>query len=284
MVVGRDRDALAAVVLRFEGVMEPVDVRVDRVAVPDERQLREEPVVHRRDGVELAPGYVIPGTPVLELGIAIRQGRADGPEIRPRRGRAGLRCHQRQHRLRPLVLAGVEDRVGDVGERLLPGDRLELAFAALAHALERLRHAVRPCVYVSPASALLAAHRVHIGDALLDDGQRPALFLSDDLAVLDVDTERAATRIAVHRVATPDDLFPLPPVAILIGPWGPIHPIIRVRYHISLRFDAPIQGARLARFEYQERRFRLQSGRWRLIVSGFPPPTRAPSPPGAGPV
>ena len=46
-VVGRDRDDLAAVVARLGDVVIPVDVGVDGVRVPDQRQLGQEPVVHR---------------------------------------------------------------------------------------------------------------------------------------------------------------------------------------------------------------------------------------------
>ena len=63
-------------------------------------------------------------------------------------------------------------RVGDVGERLVPGDAFELALAALADALQRMRHAVRRVVAVAPARALLAAHRVHVGNAGLDRRRR----------------------------------------------------------------------------------------------------------------
>ena len=76
-VVGRDRDDLAAVVARLGDVVVPVDVRVDGVGVPDERQLGEEPVVHRATGIEQAPGQVTAGAEVLELGVAVGRRRAE---------------------------------------------------------------------------------------------------------------------------------------------------------------------------------------------------------------
>src|SRR3989304_5112103 len=137
------------------------------------------------------------------------RGGADGIEEGARGSGAGLRRHQGDDRLRPLVLDGVQHGVRDVSERLIPGYRHELPFAAFADPLQGLSDALRRVVDVAPAGAFLAAHRVHVRDAGLDDAQRPRLFLADDLAVADVYAERATAGGAVHRVAGPRDTVPL---------------------------------------------------------------------------
>ena len=103
-------------------------------------------------------------------------------------------------------------------QRLVPGDRLELSLAPLADPLERLGHAVGRVVAVAPAGALLAAHRVHVGDSGLGRGPQGRLLLADDLVVLGVDAEGTAARVAVHRVAAPGHLVPGPLLAIPIRP------------------------------------------------------------------
>ncbi len=81
-----------------------------------------------------------------------------------------------------------------------------------------MQNTVLRVVDVAPGRALLAAHGVHVRYALLDDGKLAALLLADDLAVADVDAERAAAGVAVDGVAAPAHLVPLPLVAISVGP------------------------------------------------------------------
>src|SRR3990172_9544593 len=70
-VVGRDGDDLAAAVAGLGDEVIPGDGGVDGVVVPDDDQLRVEPVVGGGNGVELAPGEVESGAPVLELGVPV---------------------------------------------------------------------------------------------------------------------------------------------------------------------------------------------------------------------
>ncbi len=217
-VVRRHRHHLAAVVTGLGQVVVPLDVGVDRVGVPDQRQIGQEPVVHGGDGVVEPPGQVPAGAEVLELRIAVGGRRPEHVgELTGRKG-THLGCQQREDRFRAVVLDGIEDGVGDVGERLVPGDLLELALAALADPLEGLGDAVRRVVAVAPAGPLLAAHRVHVRDPGLDRGVDARLLLADDLPVLGVDAEGTATRVAVHLVTTPGHGVPGPPAAIPIGP------------------------------------------------------------------
>ena len=216
--VGRDGDDLAAVVPRLGEVVVHRDVGVDGVRMPDQGQLGEEPVVHRRDRIEDAPGQVEAGAEVVELGAAVGDHGAQRVREDARRRRPHLGRHRDDDRLRPLLLDGVEHRVGDLGERHVPRDRLELALAALAHAPERPRDAIGSVEQLRPARALLATHRVHVGDARLDLRQRAGLLLARDLAVLHVGVKRAAGGVAVDVVAAPRDAVPLPLASIRLGP------------------------------------------------------------------
>jgi len=85
---------------------------------------------------------VVAGAEVLELGVAVGHGRVEVPRELPSRLRADLRREWRDDRLGSLVLDGIEHLVCDVVEGLVPGDLLELALAALAHALERRGHPI----------------------------------------------------------------------------------------------------------------------------------------------
>src|SRR3990172_9412497 len=89
-------------------VVVPVDVGVDRVRVPDEGELGEEPVVHRGGRIVEPPGDVPAGAEVLELGVAVGHGRAEEERELPRREGPGLGREERQDRLRALLLDGVE--------------------------------------------------------------------------------------------------------------------------------------------------------------------------------
>jgi hypothetical protein len=123
-------------------VVVPVDVGVHRVGVPDERQVGEEPVVHRRRRVEQTESDVEARAEILELGVAVGDRRSEGIGKHARRAGADLRGHQGDDRLRALLLDGVEDAVGDFGQRLVPADRFELALSTFADTLQRLRDAI----------------------------------------------------------------------------------------------------------------------------------------------
>jgi hypothetical protein len=248
-VVGGDRHDLAAVVPRLGDVVIPLDVGVDRVGVPDQRQVRQEPVVHAGGRIEEPPGQVPAGAEVLELRVAVGRRQAQMGTQQPRGRGPDLRCQQREDRLRTLLLDGVEHGVGDVGERRVPGDGLELALAALSHALERLGDAVGGVEAMAPAGALLATHRVVVGDARLDRRGEPRLLLAHYLPVLREDAKRAASRVAVHGVAAPAHAVPGPPLAVPIRPVA-LHPpnaATRRRHRCPLPAVRAFRGARRSR-------------------------------------
>ncbi len=217
-VVRGDRHYLAAVVSGLGHEVVPLDVGVDRVRVPDQRQLRQEPVVHARGRVVETPGDVPARTEVLELRVAIGGRRPQCKGVVTGGPRPDLGCERGDDRFHALVLDGVEHGVGDVAQRLVPGHRFELSLAPLTDPLEGLGHAVGGVVAVAPAGALLAPHRVQVGHSGL--GRRPQgrLLLADDLVALGVDAEGTAARVAVHRVAAEGHLVPGPLLAIPIRP------------------------------------------------------------------
>ena len=115
------------------------------------------------------------------------------------------------------IVDGLQPR-GDLIQRLVPGDALELALAALADALQRMGDPVRRIVAMAPAGSLLAAHRIHVGNARLDRGEAAGLLLAHDAAVLHVDPPRAAARVAVDGMASPRHRVPGPALAVGVCP------------------------------------------------------------------
>jgi hypothetical protein len=217
--VRRDGDDVAAVVARLLDEVIPGDVRVDRVRVPDQDQLALEEIVHARRRVELAEGGVDAGAEVIDLGLEVRhlEPQLGGEEV-PHdlldpalTGRSDV-----VEGGRTLVLDGVEDGVGDLGERLVPGDAFPLALAALSGPLQRVEDSLFVVVLLAPGSSLLAAHRVQVGDARLDGGEGAGLLLAHDLPVARVHAPGAAAGVAIHRVAAPRHAVPLPALAVLV--------------------------------------------------------------------
>ena len=141
-VVRGDRHDLAAVVSGLGQEVVPVDVGVDRVRVPDQRQVRQKPVVHARGRVVETPGDVPTRAEVLELRVAVGGRRSQQIGVLAGRSRPDLGRQRGDDRLHALVLDGVEHGVGDLGQRLVPGHRLELSLAPLTDPLEGLGHAV----------------------------------------------------------------------------------------------------------------------------------------------
>ena len=117
--------------------------------------------------------------------------------------------------------------LGDDVDGLVPADALELAAAALAHALERVVEAVGvvdPLAHGATAQAgaqLVVAERVVAGGVRLDPG---------DLVVLHVQAQGAAA-VAVDRAVAPDDL--LLAVRLNAGCGGRVLRICRLAHHIA---------------------------------------------------
>jgi hypothetical protein len=200
----------------------PGDAGVDGVVVPDEGELRVEPVVDAGDGVELAEGQVDAGAEVVDLGLDI------GVEGAQRVHQAAV--HQAGQEpavggsadvddgLGAFLFDGVQHVIGDTREGVVPGDALPLALASLAGALQGVEDALGGVEELAPGGAFVAAHGVHVGDALLRGLVEAGLFLAPDHAVLDVDAERAVSGVAVDAMGAEGDLVPGPLLAPEVFP------------------------------------------------------------------
>jgi len=116
-----------------------------------------------------------------------------------------------------LVLDGVDDLLGDLGERLVPGDPLPLPLAALAGPTERVRDALVGVHVVAETRSLLTAPRVRIRERLVESGVVAGLLLAPHLPIPRVHLPRAAARAvdAVRRAGLP---VPVPLLAVEVLP------------------------------------------------------------------
>jgi hypothetical protein len=114
---------------------------------------------------------------------------------------------------------GVEDGVGDLGERLVPAHALPLSLAALPHALQREAHPLAAREDVVEAAALLTALRIVVGVVGVGGFGAGRLLLAPDDAIPRVDPEGAAAGETLIGVGSPADLIPAPlvPVDVLPG-------------------------------------------------------------------
>jgi hypothetical protein len=218
--VGSEDHDLRPVVAGLGDVVIGGGHRVDRVALEDQEELRVEPVVEARADVELAERQVDAGAEVVDLGVHVGVDAAEHVEQArepddPPRSRLGAR--EVHDRLRARLLDGVEHGVGDVGDRIVPADLLPAPLAPLPDAAEGMEDAVLPVERLAPAGTLLAAHRVGVGNATLDDPDVPGRLLAHHLPVPDVDAHGAVAGIAVHAVRSAVDGIPAPlvPIALL---------------------------------------------------------------------
>ena len=113
------------------------------------------------------------------------------------------------HGLGADLLDGVEDGVGDLGQRLVPGDALPAPLAALTDAAQRVLEPVRGLHLQAPGQTLLADHRIHVGDAGLDLLAHARGLLPHHLAILHQHVDRAVAGDAVDAVGPEVRLVPL---------------------------------------------------------------------------
>ncbi len=219
--VRRYADHLSALVAGFCYEVVPRDRRVDGVTVPDEDEFRLEPVVHTGDRVVLAKGDEQPRREVVDLALDVGVEAAELSDERPQGDaahQAAVGCTVVDDGLRAVALDSVDDGVGDLAERPVPGDPLPLALAALARPLQGVEDAVFGVQHLAPHGALLAPHGVHVGHALLHRGVCAGLFLAPDQSVLDVDPEGAVAGVAGNTVAAPEHVVPTPLLAVDVLP------------------------------------------------------------------
>ncbi len=218
--VGADGDDARAVVPRLGQEMEIRDLRVRRVAAPNEDEIRVEVIVGRpaRDGdAERHSGTLLL---VADFGVEIEHHGAEQVREAIDRHPRGDACRVavEDDGFRRIALEGIDDAFGDVTERLVPGDLLPPALAALAGAFERVRQA-RFAVHVEGvARSLLAAARVEVRDGGIRLRVDTRLFLVDNGAVLHEDVVGAATLVpAVEQVGAPGHAVPTPPFSVRVA-------------------------------------------------------------------
>ena len=224
--VGADGDDAGAVVPGLGQKVEVRDLRVRRVAAPDEDEVGVEEVVGGPARDRDAERDSRPLLLVADFGVEIEH---DGPEQirkpvdgdpRSNTGRVAIE----DDRVRRAALQVVDDAVGDLGQRLVPGDLLPLALAALACALQRMGQAQAVRHRERVARALLAAARVEVRDGCVGLRIGARRLLVDNGAILHKDVVRAAALIpAVHQVRALRHAVPLPSLAVRVGGgWTPL--------------------------------------------------------------
>jgi hypothetical protein len=159
---------------------------------------------------------------VADLGHRVGDGCADLPEEAERGGRVRAEVDvgsELEHRaLAAPPGESVDERLGQLAERLVPRDALPAAAAARAGAAKRVQQARRAEHEVAARGALLAAARVPVGDGRVrgDVGRR--LLLAPDEPVLHVQVPRAGGDAVDVRVGAARDALPRPALAPEVAP------------------------------------------------------------------
>ncbi len=219
VVVGCDGDDRGAVVARFVEEVCVRDLCVDGVGAPDQDEIRIEEIIHGTRKGDLPHRGLRSGMVVSDVGIDLDQGRVQNvpqPVSRDGGTAAGV-CGAGVPGNRPGSIGGddVDVLVGDLIQRLLPGDPLPLPFAPLSHPLEGMEEPARVVHALAVAGAFLAAPRIEVGDAGIDLLVGAGLLLAPHDPVLDIDVPAAVALVpAVHEVGALGDLVPAPLRAI----------------------------------------------------------------------
>jgi hypothetical protein len=147
-----------------------VDVGVDRVAAPDDDEIRVLGHLGRRH----PPAPPVPGLEAgvgerhadraLEARVALGVGEALDPVALHEAHRAGVPVGP--DRLGPVAALGGEERLGDPVQRLVPADPGEVPRALGARAHQRVREPVGVVEALAVAGDLGADHARRVGDAL----------------------------------------------------------------------------------------------------------------------
>jgi hypothetical protein len=140
---------------------------------------------------------------------------------------------------RPVSQHGIDARVGDLAEALLPGDAHPPARAPGSDALQGMEQTRRVVHAFAVAGALLAAARIEVGHQGIRLRVVGDLLLAPDDSVLHVDVPGAAALIgAVHVVGAarhpvPDPTLPVEILPVAIG--GPHTHVAKCRSHAGIR-------------------------------------------------
>jgi hypothetical protein len=225
VVVGRDGHHAGPVVAGLVDEVRLGDLRVGRVAAPDQDQVGVEDVVGGARGDDLSPGDVRPRVVIADVRVHVQHQRVQhvgDPHGAQAGTAAGLgRSLIPDDGLGPVGGEGVDRDVGDLAQRLLPRDALPSALAPLAHPLERVLETGGVVHPLAVAGPLLTAAGVEVRDFGIRLGVGSHLLLAERDPLLDVDVPGAAPLIpAVHEVGSLGDAVPapLPPVDVLEAP------------------------------------------------------------------
>ena len=223
VVVGSDRHDLHAPVPGLGDEVSVGDLRVDRVAGPDQDQIRMEQVVPRAGEDDLPAGHGGSRVVISDLLVDGEDGRVqhEARSVQPDGvatvlvGAAGVPGDSR----RSVRRQDVDRPVGDVAERLFPAHPLPGAAAAFADPLERVAEP-RGIVHArAVAGPLLAAAGVEVGHRLVGLGIVSRLLLAEDDTFLDVDVPAAAALVeAVDEMGPLGDSVPGPFLPVDVPP------------------------------------------------------------------
>ncbi len=223
VVVGCDHDEGRPVVAGLAEEVEVRDLRVGGVAAPREDEVRVEEALGRARRSDAAVGHRRALLLVADLRVGVEHHAVDrlGEALRRRVGRRADAVGADVHHDR--VGAALGDRrhepIGDLAEGLVPRDLLPRSRAARPLAAQRRQNARSALLERAVRAALLAAAGVRVGDSRMERGVRGGLLLADELAVLQVDVERAVGLVgAVVEVARLGSAIPRPAGAPAVLP------------------------------------------------------------------
>src|SRR3990172_1011978 len=137
-------------------------------------------------------------------------GRPDGH--RPALGRR----HLVDDALWPGLLDRVQDVLGNVPKRLVPGHLFPVPVTTLANSAQRMKYTLLAVQRPAPGGALLTAHGVLIWDIVEQLRRTARHLLERDLPVLEEDVVHAAARVAVDAVSAPGDAVPRPALVVAV--------------------------------------------------------------------
>jgi hypothetical protein len=199
------------------------DLRIDRIASPEQHQIGVAHVVGRAGEEHLAGRDDGSRVVVTDLGIHAEdrgvedQTRAMQPE--PVAAVDVLGAEIPNDACGPARKQFIDGPVGNFPQRLVPGDPLPLALPAFAYALERMPKPSGLVHSLAEAGALLTAPRVEVRHIRVRLGVGCGLLLAEHHAFLDVHVEVAVRLVpAVHIVGALRDAVPRPARSVDVLP------------------------------------------------------------------
>ena len=170
---------------------------------------------------EFPEGLLVSGVEIVDGGVHVQDLAAeDAHEARAGPGGHDLGAQLVHQGLGANLLDGVENGIGDLGQRLVPGDPLPAPLTSLTGAAQRVLDPVRSLHLQAPGQTLLANHRIHVGDAGLDLLAHARGLLPHDLAILHQHVDRAVPGYAVDAVGPKMGLVPFLPDASALALLG----------------------------------------------------------------